>query len=217
MAIMPPTSIFFSVIVFMLLSNAITTQAGGSGGGKPKATSLVVEACKNASGETQDPDVTKEFCLSTLQSDKRSAEAKDLPGLLDSRSAKAKDLCDLVVISIDILKGRVSDAGVKVKKMLQNAKKGTLTMYALSICELQYEKVVSTLNVCQAMIRDHQGDKGDLKSLGLLHCVDMTGETIKECENELGDVRGAEALLRENEGLRILANLNRALVAPYDV
>ena len=109
MAIMPPTSIFFSVIVFMLLSNAITTQAGGSGGGKPKATSLVVEACKNASGETQDPDVTKEFCLSTLQSDKRSAEAKDLPGL--------------VLVSIDILKGRVTDASVKVKKMLRNAKK----------------------------------------------------------------------------------------------
>ncbi|KAF7076625.1 hypothetical protein CFC21_081250 [Triticum aestivum] len=203
MATMAPTSIVFSVVVFLLLSNAITTQAGGSGSGKPKATSLIVEACKNASGESQDTGVTKEFCLSTLQ--------------LDSRSAKAKDLCDLVVISIDILKGRVSDAGVKVKKMLQNAKKGTLTMYALSICELQYEKVVSTLNVCQAMIRDHQGDKGDLKSLGLLHCVDMTGETIKECENELGDVRGAEALLRENEGLRILANLNRALVAPYDV
>uniref|UniRef100_N1R2Y5 Pectinesterase inhibitor domain-containing protein n=2 Tax=Aegilops tauschii TaxID=37682 RepID=N1R2Y5_AEGTA len=200
---MAPTSIVFSMIVFLLLSNAITTQAGTSGSGKPKATSLIVEACKNASGKSQDTGVTKEFCLSTLQ--------------LDSRSAKAKDLRDLVVISIDILKGRVSDAGVKVKKMLQNAKKGTLTMHALSICELQYEKVVSTLNICQAMIRDHQGDKGDLKSLGLLHCVDMTGETIKECENELGDVRGAEALLSENEGLRILANLNRALVAPYDV
>ncbi|XP_020148458.1 uncharacterized protein [Aegilops tauschii subsp. strangulata] len=203
MATMAPTSIVFSMIVFLLLSNAITTQAGTSGSGKPKATSLIVEACKNASGKSQDTGVTKEFCLSTLQ--------------LDSRSAKAKDLRDLVVISIDILKGRVSDAGVKVKKMLQNAKKGTLTMHALSICELQYEKVVSTLNICQAMIRDHQGDKGDLKSLGLLHCVDMTGETIKECENELGDVRGAEALLSENEGLRILANLNRALVAPYDV
>ncbi|EMS64051.1 hypothetical protein TRIUR3_19582 [Triticum urartu] len=200
---MAPTSIVFSVIVFLLLSNGITTQAGGSGSGKPKATSLIVEACKNTSGESQDTGVTKEFCLSTLQS--------------DSRSAKAKDLRDLVVISIDILKGRVTDASVKVKKMLQNAKKGTLTMYALSISELQYEKVVSTLNICQAMIRDHQGDKGDLKSLGLLHCVDMTGETIQECENELGDVRGAEALLSENEGLRILANLNSALVAPYDV
>ncbi|KAF7076624.1 hypothetical protein CFC21_081249 [Triticum aestivum] len=203
MAIMPPTSIFFSVIVFMLLSNAITTQAGGSGGGKPKATSLVVEACKNASGETQDPDVTKEFCLSTLQSDKRSAEAKDLPGL--------------VLVSIDILKGRVTDASVKVKKMLRNAKKGTMAMHALSICELQYENVVSTLNICQAMIKDHQGDKGILQSLRLPHCVDIACDTSNECQTDLEDVPGTEALQIDNERLRILFNLNAALVVPYDV
>ncbi|VAI82271.1 unnamed protein product [Triticum turgidum subsp. durum] len=181
MAIMSPTSIFFSVIVFMLLSNAITTQAGGSGSGKPKATSLIVEACKNASGETQDPDVTKEFCLSTLQSDKRSAEAKDLPGL--------------VLVSIDILKGRVTDASVK----------------------LQYENVVSTLNICQAMIKDHQGDKGILHSLRLPHCVDIAGDTSDECQTDLEDVPGTEALQTDNERLRILFNLNTALVVPYDV
>nr|BAK05823.1 predicted protein [Hordeum vulgare subsp. vulgare] len=200
MATMP--SIVFFLIVFMLLSSAIATQAaGGSGPSKPKATSLMVEACKNASGESDDPDVTQELCLSTFQSDNRSAEAKDLPGL--------------VLVSIDILKGRVTDADVKVKRMLQTSKKGTVAMYALSICEVQYENAVRTLNICQAMIKDHPA--GHLQSMHLPRCVDAADYNAIECRINLENVPGVEPLLTDNERLHILFNLNLALVAPYNV
>ncbi|XP_044950049.1 uncharacterized protein LOC123399727 [Hordeum vulgare subsp. vulgare] len=200
MATMASTSIVLSVIVFLLLLSAITSQADGSGGGKPKATGLIVEACKNASDKNENMGVTQEFCLSTLQSDNRSAEAKDLPGLL--------------FVSLDILKGRVIDAGVKVKKMLQNAKKGTVTMYALNICEVEYEKMVSRLNICQAVIKDDK-EGGLLSFRRLYHCVYMTDYNIQECGFELPNVRGAEAVLSQNDGLHIELNLNTCLVALY--
>ncbi|XBI06097.1 hypothetical protein VPH35_134156 [Triticum aestivum] len=76
MVAMPRTIIFFSTIIFMLLS----AQASGSDSGKPKVTKLMVEACKNASinNPYNDP-VTQEFCLSTLQSDNHIGEILTLP------------------------------------------------------------------------------------------------------------------------------------------
>ncbi|KAI4986979.1 hypothetical protein ZWY2020_019609 [Hordeum vulgare] len=321
MAKMASTSIVLSVIVFLLLLSAITSQADGSGGGKPKATGLIVEACKNASDKNENMGVTQEFCLSTLQSDNRSAEAKDLPGLLfvsldilkgrviDAgvkvkkmlQNAKkgtvtmyALNICEVeyekmvsrlnicqavikddkegdllsfrrlyhsmatmastsIVLSVIVfllllsaitsqadgsgggkpkatgliveacknasdknenMGGRVIDAGVKVKKMLQNAKKGTVTMYALNICEVEYEKMVSRLNICQAVIKDDK--EGDLLSFRrLYHCVYMTDYNIQECGFELPNVRGAEAVLSQNDGLHIALNLNTCLVALY--
>ena len=87
MVAMPRTIIFFSTIIFMLLS----AQASGSDSGKPKVTKLMVEACKKALiNNPYNESVTQEFCSSTLQSNNRSAEAKDLP--------------DLVLVTVDIFK-----------------------------------------------------------------------------------------------------------------
>ncbi|XP_037424988.1 uncharacterized protein LOC119289922 [Triticum dicoccoides] len=141
MVAMPKTTIFFSTIIFMLLS----AQASGSDSGKPKVTTLMVKACKKASiNNPYNESLTQEFCLSTLQS--------------DNRSAKAKDLHDLVLVTV-ILKSRVAAASGKLKQKLQDAKKGTVAMHVLSYCEVEYEDVVRRLNVCHNLIKDYQGDK----------------------------------------------------------
>ncbi|KAM3206379.1 hypothetical protein ACQJBY_061833 [Aegilops geniculata] len=203
MATMPPTSIVFSVIVFMLLSTATATQANGSvsARGKTKATNLIVEACKNASDYWL--NITEAFCLATLQSDNRSAEAKNL--------------LDLVLVSIDIFKGHVTKVGVDVKKMLQNAKKGTIMMHALRFCEVDYETVLGTLNICEAIIREYQAEKGGMKSSNMPRCVDLTRHTVIECLSELADMPWAETLIKENEELGMLVDLNTNLLAPYNV
>ncbi|KAM3196635.1 hypothetical protein ACQJBY_072373 [Aegilops geniculata] len=201
MATMPPTSIAFSAIVFMLLFTATATQANGSVSGKPKATDLIVEACKNASDYWL--NITEAFCLSTLQS--------------DNRSAKAKNLLDLVLVSIDIFKGHVTKVGVDVKKMLQNAKKGTIMMHALRFCVVDYETVLSTLNICEAIIREYQAEKGGMKSSNMPQCVDLAKHTLNECLSELADMPWAKALIKENEELRMLVYLNTNLLAPYNV
>lgn len=182
----------------------LSAQASGSDSGKLKATMLMVEACKNASinNPYNDP-VTQEFCLSTLQSDNRSAEAEDLR--------------DLVLVTVDILKSRVTAAGGKVKQKLQDAKKGTVAMHVLSFCEVEYEDVVRRLNVCQGLIKDYQGDKSGQQFLHLPHCVDMNYAPIVMCWYELPDMPGAEALIKENDELRMLVILNNALLISYDV
>ncbi|XP_044361437.1 uncharacterized protein [Triticum aestivum] len=200
MVAMPKTTIFFSTIIFMLLF----AQASGSDSGKPKVTKLMVEACKKASiNNPYNESLTQEFCLSTLQS--------------DNRSAKAKDLHDLVLVTVDILKSRVAAASGKIKQKLQDAKKGTVAMHVLSYCEVEYEDVVRRLNVCHSLIKDYQGDKSGQQFLHLPDCVDMNYGPIVMCWYELPDMPGAEALIKENDELIMLVILNNALLILYDV
>ena len=92
MARTPMDTVIFSAIVFILLFVTTTAQVSGSGGAKPKATDLMIEVCKNATLNNAYADpVKEEFCLTTLQS--------------DNRSAKAKDLRDLLQVTVDILRG----------------------------------------------------------------------------------------------------------------
>ncbi|KAF7046314.1 hypothetical protein CFC21_055347 [Triticum aestivum] len=204
MATRSTTTVVLYTIVCMLLSVVVAAQANDFGGGKLKETNLMVEACKNASSYSLNPDnVTQEFCLSTLQSNNRSFEAKDLNSL--------------VLITIDILKGRITPARGKVEKMLQNAKKGTVTMRALSFCKLDYDGMVRVLNICDAMIRDYHGDNSGLPSFELPRCVERVMIPAENCGSELDrDMPGAEALVNENAELVMLVNLNYALLAQYD-
>ncbi|XBI06098.1 hypothetical protein VPH35_134157 [Triticum aestivum] len=190
MVAMPRTAIVLSTIIFFLFS----AHASGSDTGKPKATKLMVEACKKASiNNPYNESVTQEFCLSTLQSDNRSAEAKDLR--------------DLVLVTVDIFKAQ----------KLQDAKKGTVAMHVLSYCEVEYEDVVRRLNVCHGLIKDYQGDKSGQQFLHLPDCVDINYNPIVMCWLELPDMPGAEALIKENEELYMLLILNNALLISYDV
>ncbi|XBI04842.1 hypothetical protein VPH35_133078 [Triticum aestivum] len=200
MVAMPRTTIVLSTIIFFLFS----AHASGSNSGKPKATKLMLEACKKASiNNPYNESVTQEFCLSTLQSDNRSAEAEDLR--------------DLVLITVDIFKSRVTAASGKIKQKLQDAKKGTVAMHVLSYCEVEYEDVLRRLNVCHGLIKDYQGDKSGQQFLHLPDCVDMNYNPIVMCWLELPDMPGAEALIKENEELYMLVILNNALLISYDV
>ncbi|KAM3206482.1 hypothetical protein ACQJBY_061916 [Aegilops geniculata] len=199
------TSIAFSAILFILLSMANTGEANDSGNGGARVTNLMVEACKNASGYRRGlANVTQEFCLSTLLSDNRSVEAKDH--------------LELVLIAIDILKGRLTTAKHNVEKMLQNAKKGTVPMRDLTLCKVYYDTTMRIINICDAMVTDFRGDKGMINSFELPRCVDKAGYIVDECWFDLQfDMPWAEALINENDAIGLLVSLDYALLAPYDV
>ncbi|VAI20445.1 unnamed protein product [Triticum turgidum subsp. durum] len=207
------TTTIFSTIVIMLLSSAIAAQSSGDVGGKPKPTDFMVGACKNVSNFSRghnegDKYVSQEFCISTLQS--------------DNRSANAKNLHDLALIPVDILKERVVTAGGNVKNMLHNTKNSTSsTARHLRICELDYAATASILNFCDALMRNYQGERSaghdDDKPLfsKLPECVDKVYEVSSYCAIALLDMPGAEALLKESHQLDMLINLSIALLAPY--
>ncbi|KAF7092892.1 hypothetical protein CFC21_095343 [Triticum aestivum] len=197
------TSIIFPIIVFMLLSTTIPTQASGSGSGNSNATDLMVEACKNASINSYIKTVPKNFCLSTLQS--------------DIRSIKAKDLHDLVLIAMDIIKVRLTSASAMVKKMLQNAKKGTVRMRVLRFCEVDYEEMASILNICDAMIRNYQGYKGNMRFEELASCVFDAYHPAGACEDELQDMPEEAALFKENTELQMLVRMGSNFLVPMAV
>ncbi|KAM3215031.1 hypothetical protein ACQJBY_067157 [Aegilops geniculata] len=206
MAIAQTTTIIFSAIIIMLFSSATTSQTNNDIGGKPKRTHFVVEACKNASiNSSEYRHITKEFCVSTLRQDKRSDEAKDLR--------------DLALVGVDILKGHIIAASGKVKEMLHSAKNGTSTAHRLSLCELDYDAAVTSLNVCIAMLKDYHGPKGGKKDgPPSFYLPDYVGEAsglVNYCEQELVDMPGQEALYKENIELGKLGDLNVALMAPY--
>ncbi|XBI34247.1 hypothetical protein VPH35_120081 [Triticum aestivum] len=179
-------TIIFSAIVFMLLFVTTTAQASGSGGAKPKATDLVIEVCKNAT-------------LNNANSDNRSAEAKELR--------------DLLQVTVDILRGRVTTTSSKVKKMLENTKKGTVPMRVFSLCEVDYDTMVSVINICDAIIKDYQRDEGRQWSKELVRWMDMARDHVNECISELVDMPAVGALVNENNELGMLVKLNTALVA----
>ncbi|XBI34236.1 hypothetical protein VPH35_120070 [Triticum aestivum] len=181
----PPPSQCFSTS--RLLASPAVMLHFHSDTGKPKATKLMVEACKKALiNNPYNESVTQEFCSSTLQSDNRSAEAKDLR--------------DLVLVTVDIFKSCITAASGKVKQKLQDAKKGTVAMHILSYCEVEYEDV------------DYQGDKSGQQFLHPPDCVDMKYGPIVMCWYQLLDMPGAEALIKENDELVMLVILNNALL-----
>ncbi|KAI4974469.1 hypothetical protein ZWY2020_047749 [Hordeum vulgare] len=197
---MSTTSIMFSGIFFMLLSTTISTQASSSSSSKRKATNLMVETCENASIYSYIRTAPQEFCLSTLLSDNRSTEAKDLH--------------DLVLISIDIIKGRITAASSMVKKMLQNVNKRTVAMRVLSFCEVDYEEMVSILNVCDAMIKDYLGYNSEMRSHELAVCVAEAYSPAGYCENELDDMPKEVALLKESVDLQMLVHMSANFLQP---
>ncbi|MBC2899727.1 hypothetical protein CFC21_112550 [Triticum aestivum] len=199
------TTISFSAILFILLSVAITAETNDSGSGMARVTNVMVEACKNASGYHRElKTMTHEFCLSTLRSDNRSVEAKDH--------------LELVLVAIDILKGRLTTANHNIEKMLEKAKNGTVPMRDLSICKVYYDTTMRIVNICDDMVKDFRGDKGRLKSFELPRCVDRAGYPVDECWFGLQfDMPWADALMSENREIDMVVNLDYAFLAPYDV
>ncbi|XBI76927.1 hypothetical protein VPH35_070109 [Triticum aestivum] len=205
MTTMSATSILFSAIAIMLLSNTLAAKSSASGGVKPKVTNFILEACKNASMKNQiyDPNpITHEFCVSTLK--------------LDNRSAEAKDIHSLVHVAIDILKGQVATANDNVKQMLHGTKNGTATMRALSFCMVDYNRMVSILNICDTMIKEYHGRKGraddGLMSSELPSCVEKVDKPFIDCWLGLLAME-AKKLLDENFAVGMLVKLNFCLAS----
>uniref|UniRef100_A0A8R7QVL5 Pectinesterase inhibitor domain-containing protein n=1 Tax=Triticum urartu TaxID=4572 RepID=A0A8R7QVL5_TRIUA len=190
----------------MLLSTILAVEASDSGGGNPKVTNFMVEACKNASKKNQyyDPDpMTQEFCVSTLKLDNRSVEAKDLHGL--------------VLVAIEILKGQVAVANGNVKQMLHNTKNGTVAMFNLSFCVVDYDRTVSILNICDTMINEYHGGTGGAndgsRSSALLACLRKLDEPLIDIWLRLPDNSDAEKLPNDYDAVGKLVKLNFCLAS----
>ncbi|VAI80849.1 unnamed protein product [Triticum turgidum subsp. durum] len=97
--------------------------------------------------------------------------------------------------------------------MLENTKKGTVPMRVLSLCEVDYDTMVSVINICDAIIRDYQRDEGRQWSKELLLWMDMARDHVNECISELVDMPAVGGLVNENNELGMLVKLNAALVA----
>nr|BAK05410.1 predicted protein [Hordeum vulgare subsp. vulgare] len=199
------TAAFFSVAV-MLLFVSIGAHAGGQGD-ELKVVDIVVETCKNASSSCRNRhlNVTQEFCVQTLRSDKRSSGAKDL--------------LDLSLIAVDILKIRVAAAGGKVKEALQKAKKGSEEALGLRYCQVDYDVAVRTLGLCDAMLRDFHVPRGEDEDgpwpFELPDCVETVTGHVSDCWGQLPLEN--YALIKESQELNKLGDLNNALLGPYDV
>ncbi|KAF7046436.1 hypothetical protein CFC21_055464 [Triticum aestivum] len=194
----------FSSVAIMLLFVCVGAHAGGRGD-KVKVVDLVVETCKNASSSCRNKhlNVTQEFCVQTLRSDKRSS--------------KAKDLRDLSLVAVDILKIRVAAAGGKVKEALQKAKKGTDEALGLRYCQVDYDAAIGTLGLCDAMLRDFHVPRGDADgpwSFELPECVEKATDHVSDCWHDLH--MDSQTLINENEELIKLGDLNNVLLGPYD-
>ncbi|KAF7046447.1 hypothetical protein CFC21_055473 [Triticum aestivum] len=199
-----PNHVF--AIAIMLLSTIIAAEASDSGGGNPKVTNFMVEACKNASKKNQyyDPDpMTQEFCVSTLKLDKRSADAKDLHGL--------------VLVAIDILKGQVAAANDNVKQMLHNTKNGTVTMFNLSFCVVDYDRMLSILKICDNMISEYHSSKGGAndgsRSSVLPACLTKLDEPLVDIWLRLVGESELEKLSDDYDAVGKLVKLNFCLAS----
>ncbi|XBI34234.1 hypothetical protein VPH35_120071 [Triticum aestivum] len=172
---------------------------------KVKVVDLVVETCKNASSSCRNKhlNVTQEFCVQTLRSDKRSSESKDLR--------------DLSLVAVDILKIHVAAAGGKVKEALQKAKKGTEEALGLRYCQVDYDAAIGTLGLCDAMLRDFHVPMGDADGpwfFELPECVEKATDHVSDCRHELP--MESQTVINDNEELIKLGSLNNVLLGPYD-
>lgn len=197
-----------SAIVAILLSMSIAAQTSNVDAGKP-ASDLLVKACKNASIHSDKVyEITEKFCISTLRSNNRTVEAKDLR--------------DLALVGVDVLKGRLVTASGKIKEMLRSVKKGTSTARRLNFCEVDCNVTVSVLDVCTALLRDYRGDNSSNNDgpppFELPDCVEKAHGLVGYCGDQLSGIppgRDADARLKEFILLSRLAALNTALLAPY--
>ncbi|KAM3196629.1 hypothetical protein ACQJBY_072367 [Aegilops geniculata] len=198
----PMASMAISTVVVMLLSSAMAAHASG-GGEKADNTSLVMEACKNISGEPFKVGFLPEFCASTLLSDHRSAEAKDCR--------------DLALITADILKVHAAAMVGKVDNMLREggriATKDKIAARALRLCRADYGGMVNTLQICHNIIQDfgRKGKHGPTPS-ELPECVEKTTNSIKDCTAEVCSTSVARTMAMANEILEKLAIVSKALI-----
>ena len=115
---------------------------------------------------------------------------------------------------MDIMKVRITAASGMVKKMLQNAKKGTVTKRVLTFCEVDYEELASILNVCDAMIKDYPGYKGEMRSHELALCVHTTYYLVSYSQDELHDMPKEVALTKETAKLEMLVEMSANFLVP---
>uniref|UniRef100_M8D2F1 Uncharacterized protein n=1 Tax=Aegilops tauschii TaxID=37682 RepID=M8D2F1_AEGTA len=90
----------------------------------------------------------------------------------------------------------------------------------LKICELGYDATASMLNLCGAFMKNYEGDNMSEYNDGphsseLPVCVDEVNRVSDYCAFALFDMLGVEALIKENDELQKLIDLNMALLSPY--
>uniref|UniRef100_A0A8I6YG48 Pectinesterase inhibitor domain-containing protein n=1 Tax=Hordeum vulgare subsp. vulgare TaxID=112509 RepID=A0A8I6YG48_HORVV len=192
-----PISLAFSGIVIILLCTTITAQAADT---KPVASGIILEACKNVSSDSFKVRFTHDFCVSTLQPDNRSADAKDYR--------------ILALVAVDAMKSQATAVTAKVEKLIQGATKDKIATRALGFCRVDYSGMVSTLEICHDIIQSFEirkGNEGPTPFL-LIGCIEKTTKAINDCADKTEFASISVGLMKEYEDLSMFANLSSSLL-----
>lgn len=194
------TSLAFSGIVIIVLSMAITAQAADT---KPISSAIMLEACKNVSSDFFKVRFTHDFCVSTLQSDNRSTDAKDYR--------------ILALVAVDAMKPQATATMAKVENLIHGATKDKFATRALGFCRVDYGGMVSTLEICHDIIQSFHIPKGNEgpTPFDLPNCVEKTTSAIKDCADKIQFTSVSEGLTKEYEELAMLASLSSSLLLLY--
>ncbi|KAM3206386.1 hypothetical protein ACQJBY_061840 [Aegilops geniculata] len=194
------TSLEFSGIVIILLSMAITAQASDT---KPLSSGIMLEACKNVSSDFFKVRFTYDFCVSTLQSDKRSTDAKDYR--------------ILALVAVDSMKPKATAVTAKVENLIHGATKDKLATRALGFCRVDYGGIVSTLEICHDILQSfviRKGNEGPTP-FDLPDCIAKTTKSINDCADKTEFTSVSKGLMKEYEELSMMASLSSSLLHLY--
>ncbi|EMS62846.1 hypothetical protein TRIUR3_07725 [Triticum urartu] len=200
MEMVQTTSLAFTGIFIILLSMAITVQASDT---KPMSSGITLEACKNVSSDLFKVRSTYDFCVSTLQSDKRSINA------MDCRI--------LTLVAVDAMKPQATAVMAKVENLIHGATKDKLATRALGFCRVDYGGMVSTLEICHDIIQNFEVRKGNEgpTPYDLPDCIAKTTKAINDCSDKTEFTSVSEGLTKEYEELSMMINLSSSLPHLY--
>ncbi|VAI68690.1 unnamed protein product [Triticum turgidum subsp. durum] len=194
------TSLAFTGIVIILLSMAITVQASDT---KPMSSGIMLEACKNVSSDFFKVRSTYDFCVSMLQSDKRSTDAKD---------------CRiLALVAVDAMKPQATAVMAKVDNLIHGATKDKLATRALGFYRVDYSGMVSTLEICHDIIQNFEVRKGNEgpTPYDMPDCIAKTTKALNDCANKTEFTSVSEGLSKEYEELSMMISLSSSLLHLY--
>ncbi|RLN01121.1 hypothetical protein C2845_PM06G29550 [Panicum miliaceum] len=162
-------------------------------------TDIVAEACANATRLSYVPQLTMEYCVSTLRADRRSAAA-----------TQARDLA---LVAMDLLQLSAADADAWLATVPEGDRKGD-TALTVHFCRLDYGAVARTVPECRPMVQGYKpGEDGNLGFYNYMEYGTWLSEAALDCwENIFFDEKLKEKALNQVQEAANRANLVGAMI-----
>uniref|UniRef100_A0A9I9DEM2 Pectinesterase inhibitor domain-containing protein n=1 Tax=Cucumis melo TaxID=3656 RepID=A0A9I9DEM2_CUCME len=183
MMIMISTSFLFSFTIFFMLIFSSFSQTYS------KPHNIIQETCKKSAEST--PNLTYKFCVTSLESDRRSRSA---------------NLHKLGLISIDLLRHNVTSTRREIKKLLRNKKMEEFIKGCLKDCVELYSDAVPTLKEAKREYKNRNYKDSNIKVSSIM-------EAPTTCENGFKEKEGiVSPLTNNNSNVFQLAALTLSII-----